>query len=133
MIRSSDWYPSLQQRCDMANKFGANIFISLHCNSGPAKAAGIETLHHPGSANGKRLAELVQQELVKTTGEANRGAKGRDDLYVLNKTNMPAILVEMGFISNPGEETRLNTKQYQQKVADAIAKAVIRYKKGEHA
>jgi len=131
MTRSSNWYPSLQQRCDMANKFGANIFISLHCNSGPSSAAGIETLYAPGSINGKRLAELVQQELIKATRETNRGVKQRDDLYVLKHTNMPAILVEMGFISNPSEEVKLNTKQYQQKVADAIVKAVIRYKKGE--
>lgn len=133
MTRSSNWYPTLQQRCDMANKFGANLFISLHCNSGPSSAVGIETLYLPTSTNGKRLAELVQQELIKATRAPNRGVKGRADLYILKHTNMPAIIVEMGFISNPGEEAKLDTKQFQQKVADAIVKAVIRYKKGEKA
>jgi N-acetylmuramoyl-L-alanine amidase len=133
MTRSSDWYPSLRQRCDMANKFGAQLFISLHCNSGPSSAVGIETLYLPTSANGKRLAELVQQELVKATREPNRGAKARDNLYVLKHTNMPAILVEMGFISNPEEEERLNTSSFQELIVDAIVRGVERYKKGEKA
>ncbi|MHB9010387.1 MAG: N-acetylmuramoyl-L-alanine amidase family protein [Carboxydocellales bacterium] len=136
MTRSSDWYPSLQQRVDMARKFGANAFISIHANSATPKAAGIETLYHPGSLSGKRLAELVQQELIRATKAPNRGTKPRPNLVVLNGTNkygIPGILVEIGFISNPAEEARLNAKQYQQVVADALARALVRFKKGEKA
>ncbi|MFZ3172086.1 MAG: N-acetylmuramoyl-L-alanine amidase [Carboxydocellales bacterium] len=135
MTRSSDWYPSLQQRTDMARKFGANTFISIHANSATPKASGIETLYHPGNLSGKRLAELVQQELIRATKAPNRGTKPRTDLAVLNGTNkysIPGVLVELGFISNPGEEVKLNTKQYQQVIADAIVRAMVRFKKGEH-
>lgn len=136
VTRSSDWLPSLAQRCQMAKGFKADVFISVHCNSGPAKASGIETLYHPGSVNGKRLAELVQQELIRATKAPNRGAKPRTDLAVLNgnlKNNIPAVLIEFGFISNPGEEAKLNTQQYKQLLADAVVRATVRYKKGERA
>jgi len=132
LTRSSDWYPSLAQRCQIANNFGANIFVSLHCNAGPAQAAGIETLYNPDSKNGKRLAELVQTELIVATKAPSRGARPRSDLWVLNGTKMPAILIEMGFVTNPGEEAKLNSNSYQAILADAIVKAILRYKKGEN-
>jgi len=131
LTRSRDWYPSLGQRCNIANNFGADVFISLHCNFGPAVAKGSETLYNPASKNGLRLAQLVQQELVKATGAPNRGVKPRTDLAVLNGTDMPAVLSELGFISNPSEEAKLNNPGYQELIADAIVKAVVRYKKGE--
>ncbi|GAW28160.1 N-acetylmuramoyl-L-alanine amidase [Carboxydocella sp. ULO1] len=131
LTRGSDWYPSLAQRCQIANNFGASIFISLHCNAGSAQAAGIETLYNPDSKNGKRLAELVQTELIVATKAPSRGARPRSDLWVLNGTKMPAVLIEMGFVTNPGEEAKLNSNSYQAILADAIVKAILRYKKGE--
>jgi len=134
LTRASDWYPSLAQRCQIANNFGADIFISIHCNAAVnEKASGVETLFAQGSRNGKRLAELVQQEVVGATKAANRGVVERDDLAVLKGTKMPAVLVELGFITNPQEEAKLNDPAYQDRLVDALVRAIIRYRKGEQA
>lgn len=131
ITRAGDTYPSLTQRYTMANKFLANIFISIHCNSATPKAVGIETLAHSRSTQGQRLARLVQEELIKAAKQPSRGVKLRDDLAVLNGAKMPTILVELGFVSNPGEEVKLNNPGYQELLADAITKGVLRYRKGE--
>lgn len=132
MTRTEGKHLSLAERCAIANKARSHIFISIHCNSGPARAEGVETLYHPNSSNGERLAKLVQQEIIGATKAPNRGAKKHEDLYVLNGTNMPACLVELGFISNVREEVKLNNPQYRTKIVGAIVKACIRYKKGDN-
>lgn len=132
LTRASDWYPSLQERYNRANQAKADIFISLHCNAAAnEKAAGIETLYNPKSTQGKRLAALVQQELIKATKALSRGVKERTDLAVLNGTKMPAILIEMGFITNNVEEMRLNSEEYQVLIVNAIIKAIERYQRRE--
>ena len=90
------------------NKSAATLFISIHCNGvTDPKAHGIETLYCEGSEKGKKIAEIMQQELINATGLTDRGAKPRKDLHVLNRTNAPAILIETAFLSNPEEETLL--------------------------
>lgn len=131
ITRSGEWLPSLVQRYQIANNFKADAFLSIHCNSGVAVAKGIETLYNPNHPGSLRLAQLVQAELIAATGATNRGVKIRTDLAVLNGTHMPAILTEMGFITNPGEEAKLNKPAYQALLADAIVRGVVRFKKGD--
>lgn len=93
------------------NKSGADLFISIHCNSSTsASAHGIETLYLPTSTKGKKVAEIMQRELVQATKLTDRGIKAREDLHVLKRTTAPAILIECGFISNPKEEALLKSK-----------------------
>lgn len=90
------------------NKSGATFFISIHCNgAADPKAHGIETLYCEGSTKGKKIAEIIQQELINATGLTNRGIKPRSDLHVLNRTNAPAVLIETAFLSNQEEEKLL--------------------------
>ena len=110
-----------------ANKSGATLFISVHCNSAAnPEAHGTEVLYYPTSTKGKQLASILQQELVRATGLYNRGIKPRGDLHVLKATNAPAILVELAFISNANEEKLL--KENPEIFANAIWEAIKIYK-----
>ncbi len=124
MSRDTDEYISLVDRVNKANNWGADYFISVHCNAAEnVLANGIETLYYPTSTNGKNLAQKAQTELIKQTGQTDRGIKPRD-LYVLRKTRMPAILPECGFMSNPIENQLLNQEQYRGKCARALCDAL---------
>lgn len=93
---------SLRARTDEANAWGADYFISIHTNaSDNSSATGVEVYAYSASGEGYALAEDVVDNLSESTGLNNRGVKLRPSLYVLRKTNMPAILAEIGFITNP--------------------------------
>ena len=93
---------SLTARVNEANSWGADIFLSLHTNAAANQnASGSEALIYSNSSRvAKGLAEDILEQMTLFTGLRNRGVIERPGLYVLRKTQMPAILVEMGFISN---------------------------------
>jgi N-acetylmuramoyl-L-alanine amidase len=125
LTRTADVFIELGTRCEIANKWGAHYFVSVHLNSFSTDASGIETLY--ASEKGKLLAAPVQEAMVAATGDVDRGLKYRDDLYVLNGTNMPAILTEGGFISHPPTEEKLKTDDYRTLLADAMALGIAGY------
>ena len=84
--------------CAKSNNWGADIFVSLHCNSFNTKARGTETLYK--SYNGQQLAQCIQEQIINSISTVDRGIKKRDDLWVLNGTDAVAVLVEMAFIDN---------------------------------
>ena len=94
---------SLTVRVNEANSWGADVFLSLHTNASiNANATGSEALIYSRSSEvSLGLAEDILTELNLVTGLRNRGVIERPGLYVLRRTNMPAVLVEMGFITNP--------------------------------
>jgi len=121
LTRTTDTFVDLQPRCDIANSFGADYFVSIHCNSaGTPEAKGTETYCYKFGGKGEILAKAIQAELIAATGRANRGVKTAN-FYVLRQTNMPAALTELAFISNPEEERLLGSPDYQEKCATAIA------------
>ncbi len=118
----TDYDTPLSQRCDIANKFGAKIFVSVHANAFDAKfdgeskdPSGIETWYM--SENGKKLADCVHQQLIKGTTQKNRGLKKSTGLYVLKHTNMPAILTENCFMDNKREAMLMNEKNFIYEIA----------------
>ncbi len=124
LTRTSDVFIDLQPRCDIANSFGADYFVSIHCNSaGTPEAKGTETYCYKFGGKGEILAKAIQAELIAATGRANRGVKTAN-FYVLRQTNMPAALTELAFISNPEEERLLGSPDYQEKCATAIARGI---------
>lgn len=116
----------LQARVNKAPRDAA-IFISIHCNafSNPA-SHGMETYFCEGSGRGRRLAKLINEELERAGGLANRGVKPAT-FYVLKHTAMPSTLLELGFVTNPEEERLLADEDYQQSLAEAIVIGINRY------
>ena len=108
-----------------ANNAGADIFVSIHCNSaGSAAAEGTETFHYYGSSSGKKLAGYIQSQLLDTMESVDRGVK-EAGYYVIKYTDAPAVLVELDFISNPEREDYLNNNIKE--TGDAIARGITDY------
>lgn len=119
--RSTNVFVSLNNRAKMANDWGANYFISIHCNSSENKSAnGTETLYYRDATSSAWLAEDIQIALIKAISLTDRGIKPRN-LAVLRLTRMPAVLVELAFISNNTEAQLLVNPTFQQDCADGIA------------
>ena len=117
----------LAQRIQLALDTQAEVYISIHANSFPdAKLTGAQTFYHSDSPEGKELAQSIQQELNSMTN-GKRVIKGNQDIYVLKKANQAAVTVELGFLSNAGEEQLLMTPEYQQKLAVAIYQGISVY------
>ena len=153
MTRQSDVKLPLERRPHIANVSQGDIFVSIHLNAAKDKSVhGIETFAltpagmastndrsrkkasspaHPGNsfdANNLLLAAVIQSNLVRTTAAHDRGVK-RARFAVLRDLKMPGVLIETGFISNRQEENRLITDAYINKVALAIVKGIIQYRK----
>ena len=93
---------SLAARVNEANRWGADYFISLHTNAASSPSAtGTEAYAYARGTPAFRLGEDILQNLSSVTGLRNRGMQARPGLYVLRKTQMPAVLVELGFITSP--------------------------------
>ena len=118
---------SLVERVNEANRWGADVFLSLHTNAAAnSRASGSEALIYSRSSTvALGLAEDILEELHLTTGLRNRGVIERPGLYVLRRTNMPAVLVEMGFISNPYDAELMGYSP--QLFADGIYRGIVKY------
>ena len=102
---------SLRLRVQDANSWGADYFISLHTNASDiVSATGSEALVYSQPSVAAELGADLLRELNRTTGLANRGVKSRPGLYVLRRTAMPAVLMELGFISNASDAELMSTR-----------------------
>lgn len=129
LTRYRDEYVTFANRVKTANRELADLFISLHCNGyHKAISNGVEVYHWPNSIHGVPLAAHIQGELVEATGLRNRGVKSAE-FYVLRHTNMPAALVELGFITNPTEEKLLDKVSFLVSSAKAITKGIEEWRK----
>lgn len=119
----TDVNQSLQTRCAIANNANADLFISVHINSGGGSGTEVYCV---GGGNGERLAGIAKYYLIQQCGWADRGVKTAK-FYVLMNTSMPAILTENGFIDNASDAKLLATEDFRQRIAIAHAKAVCDY------
>ena len=134
--REKDKYPTLPDRCDLANSKGAQLFISIHVNDAPNRfAAGTESyfatnVPQSGANVGKSelLALLLQRQYLANGRGVSRGVK-QEAWYVCEHTNMPSVLTEVGFISNLEEEAFMNSKEGQAILAKSIYEALAEWKK----
>lgn len=134
LTRSTDIYVDLYGRPALANEINADIFVSMHANSTTnPDVSGIEVLYCPATTGSKKsvdqypLAKLVMEEVLKSTSGKERRINKRPDLVVLNRTNMPAILIETGFMSNPEELKLITNEDYQNKFIQGIINGIEKY------
>lgn len=128
MHLSPDLHADLVQRAELANNAHAQLFVSVHCNAySDPNPEGIETYYFPGSPRSERLAGAVQDALLASFADhINRGIKAKD-LLVLQRTIMPACLVETEFLTNPAQLEFLASERNQESIAQAIADGIKYY------
>lgn len=116
----------LTKRVEIANRNNADMFISIHANSMHDRGQrGAQTFSQPGSEAGKILSRFIQDELSRVLGNTSRKPKQID--YFIRQCKVPAVIVEIGFLSNPAEEKLLLDPAYQEKTAFAIYCGIVRY------
>ncbi|MEH7437951.1 cell wall-binding repeat-containing protein [Neobacillus drentensis] len=129
MTRDSDVYPTLDDRVNLANTQKADAFISIHVNSAfSPEALGTETYWHSKyfGEESKALAQSIQTQLYQQLDTRDRGVK-EEEFYVIKNTNMPSVLVELGFVSNSSDAAKLGDPIYRDRAADAIYQGIINY------
>ena len=118
----------LGARCDVANRAGAHIFLSIHADSFTRPEARGTTGYYysKGSGAGQKLADCIRRNLVEQLGTPSRGTQPCN-FYVVKHTDMPATLIELGFISNKDEEKLLDSKEGVKKAAQGIFDGIEDY------
>jgi N-acetylmuramoyl-L-alanine amidase len=132
ILRETDTTITLYDRPALANAANADLYVSIHNNSSDnASARGVEVYYDSKTSESnygiysKHLAEVVYQDLLDTIGTIGRGAKSEPAYAVLNKTNMPAIIIEGSFLSNAEDLELMLTDEFRENYALAAAKAII--------
>lgn len=144
LTRRDDRDVSLSERCQIANCWKADIFVSLHADAAGGPSAkghhAIHSIHSQPGQGGHKLARLLVDQIVLTTGRqpfprGDRGIwsresekyPGQDYYAVIRDTNMPASIVERGFLTNPEDATLLFEDDFLRKQAQGIARAIMIY------
>ena len=122
--RDTDVFETPLQKAQEANRTGADYFVSIHRNSSPIpnQYTGIETLVYNRYSEAARLADNINQQL-QAVGFENQGFNERTNLVVLNRTQMPAALVEVGFINTDADNALYDARFYD--IAQAIADGIL--------
>jgi N-acetylmuramoyl-L-alanine amidase CwlD len=128
MTRSDDTFVSLQDRVSITNTTKPDMFLSVHINSleSTKDIHGIETYYQTDMS--RALAQTIHESLVSELDAPNRNIR-KAKFYVVNRAEVPAVLAEVGFISNKGERDKLVSEDYQEKIAGALTKGAILYLK----
>ena len=122
--RDTDVFETPLQKAQEANRTGADYFVSIHRNSSPIpnQYTGIETLVYNRYSEAAWLADNINQQL-QAVGFENQGVNERTNLVVLNRTQMPAALVEVGFINTDADNALYDARFYD--IAQAIADGIL--------
>lgn len=119
----------MQNRCQIITDANPVFTVSLHQNSyTTADVKGAQVFYYGQSAEGKKLADIIQSSLIERVDpDNNRAAKANESYYLLKKTPTPTVIVECGFLSNPEEAELLLTTEYQDKLVRAIYMGILDY------
>jgi N-acetylmuramoyl-L-alanine amidase len=127
MTRRSDYFVTLPQRTQMANRYSNAIFVSIHYNyTWKQQVSGLETFYY--NSEGQKLASLVQSRVVRNTRTVDRKAKFAR-YYVIRNCKLPSILVEGGFVSNESERNRMKSAWFRDAIARGIAEGIQQYRR----
>ena len=129
LTRNNEVNLDLYPRVSLANKTNADIFVSIHANASIGKKKdinGLETFYYKGW-RGRLLAKRIQKEILRVSpGSPDRGVK-QARFYVIKNTKMPAVLVEIGFLTGRLDARRLEKTGHRKRIAYAIAKGILEY------
>lgn len=121
-------FKTLAERVNEANNYGADIYISLHCNASEASAPiGTITYIYKFGGEAEKIAKKIQARLQPMNGVSKWERVEDENFYVLRKTTMPAVLVELGFITNATDRAALTNTDTQKQIAKDICKAICEY------
>ncbi len=125
LTRNSDYFVDLAPRVEMAQQGQADLFVSIHANAIARRpdVNGLETYYY---SNGQRLAQTIHNNILQNVDVNDRGVR-QARFYVLRNNPMPAVLVEVGFVTGRRDEPRLATSDYQNRMAQAIAGGILQY------
>lgn len=118
----------LNNRIRAINNSNADVFISIHLNSLESSSwYGVQLFYDDINKNNELFAKIMQDNIKNLNG--NRDYKMNNDLYLLNNIDIPGLLVEVGFLSNPNERYLLQTDKYQNKVVESLYNGILEYLK----
>lgn len=118
----------LKRRAAIVRESGADLVVSIHLNSfNNPRYRGAQAFYCSKREDSRLLAQAVQQELIESLANTKRAAKKLDEVFLLNQSPVPAVLVEIGFLSHEQEAALLAQPDYQRKVAAAIYRGILRY------
>lgn len=119
----------MKRRIEIIEQAAPILTVSVHQNSYPEEYVhGAQVFYYNGSKEGERLADSIQQQLVRKADRENkRQIKANNSYYLLKKTGTPIVIVECGFLSNREEAKKLCTEEYQDKIAWAIHMGILQY------
>lgn len=119
----------MKRRIAKMEEADPDIVVSVHQNSyDGASIKGAQVFYYTGSAEGKELADIIQNRMIQGLDPENhRVAKANDSYYLLKKTTKPIVIVECGFLSNPQEAELLTDPEYQERVAWQIHMGILQY------
>ena len=126
LTRTGDYEVELQPRVDMAERVNGTVFVSIHANSismSRPDVNGIETYYYN---SGLGLAQTIHTNLLQATGANDRRVR-QARFYVLRNTSMPAVLLEVGFVTGADDAPRLANPAYQTALAQAISRGILQY------
>lgn len=125
LTRTSDYFVDLAPRVEMAKQAQADLFVSIHANAVGRRpdVNGLETYYY---SNGQSLAQTIHNSILQAIPIRDRGVK-QARFYVLRNNPIPAVLVEVGFVTGREDNPRLGTPEYQSQMADAIAQGILQY------
>ena len=126
MTRSSDYFVSLEGRAEMANRVGADLFISIHANAINLSRPDVNGLETYYFISGQELAETIHRNVLQRMNVRDRRVRSAR-FYVLRKTYMPSVLVEVGFLTGREDYANLQRADYRRRMAEAIANGILEY------
>lgn len=127
LTRNEDIFISLYERSFIANNLNAELFVSIHSNFHPkSEVKGVEVYYYPGRKESALLAKSVETKMIESTHQNSLGVK-TNDFVVIRETDMPSILVELGFLSNYEEENIISTPAYKETAANGIFEGIVEY------
>lgn len=118
----------LKERVNIMNSQKPALAVSIHQNSYHEESvSGAQVFYYTDSAEGKKAAEILQECLKELDPDNTKNAAANNTYYILKKTEVPVVIVECGFLSNYSEAEKLADDTYQERLAEAISKGVLRY------